>query len=172
MPSSGSHSDLVLPIEAAFSSGRELLKGGTFFLALVGVLSTCNGSLLLIGGKSEGRAVLLFSASVWLVWMAIRFVGNFRERARTAQPSGHISLTSSAIAIPGLAGTIETVRWMDLKEVLLTRDTAGTASYEFYSDEESPAILLERARVKNPQRLDGELETRATRFERTFAKLK
>lgn len=168
MPSSGSNSDLVLPIEAEFSSGRELLKGGTFFLALVGVLSTCNGSLLLISGESQGRAVLLFSAGVWLVWVAIRLVGNFRERARTAQPSGHIGLTSSAIVVPGLAGAIETVRWMDLKEVLLTRDTAGTAYYEFYSEEERPAILLERARVKDAQKLDGELQTRASKFERTF----
>lgn len=168
MPSSGSHSDLVLPIEAEVSSGRELRKGGTFFIALVGLLSACNGSLLLIGGKSEGRAVLLFSASVWLVWIAIRVVGKFRERARTAKPSGHISLTSSAITTPDLSGAIETLRWMDLKEVLLTRDTAGTAYYEFYSEEERPAIFLARARVKDAQRFDAELELRAARFERTF----
>lgn len=168
MPSSGSHSDLVIPIKAQFSSGRELLKGITFFIALVGVLSSCNGSLLLLGGKSEGRAVLLFSASVWLVWTVIRLVGKFRERARTALPTGHISLTTSVIAVPGLAGEIETVRWMDLKEVRLTRDTAGTAYYEFYSEGESPAILLARERVNDPQRLDAELRSRVTRFEMTF----
>jgi len=40
--------------------------------------------------------------------------------------------------------------------------------YEFYSEEESPAIFLARARVKDPQRLDAELESRVARFERTF----
>jgi len=168
MPSPGSHSDLVIPIKPEFNSGRELLKGLTFFIAMVGVGSTCNGSLLLLGGKPEGRAVLLFSASVWLVWTVIRMVGKLRERARTALPSGHISLTSSVIAVPGPEGKIETVRWMDLKKVRLTRDTAGTAYYEFYSEQESPTILLERSRVKDPQKLDGELQSRFTRFERTF----
>ena len=168
VPAPGPSSDVVLPVNPEFSSRRELLKGCTFFIALVGVLSACNGSLLLIGGKPEGRAVLLFSASLWLVWIAIRLVGKFRESARTAQPSGHIRLTSSAIAIPGLMGAIETLRWMDVKEVRLTRDITGTAYYEFYSEEENPAMFLERSRVQDPQRLEDELESRVAKFERTF----
>jgi len=44
-------SDVVLPTEAEFSSTRELRKGCTFFIALVGVLSGLNGLLLLIARK-------------------------------------------------------------------------------------------------------------------------
>lgn len=163
-----SHSDVTLPLEEAFSSGRELAKGLTFFIALVGTISAINGLALLISGRAQGRSVLLFSGAVWLVWIGVRAAQKIRERARIAQPAGQIRLTRSEIAIPQVSGTVETVRWMDLREVRLTRDTAGTVYYEFYAGNEMPLIVLTRSRVKNPEALDRELEGRTGKFEQTF----
>jgi hypothetical protein len=163
-----SHSDVTLPLEEAFSSRRELAKGCTFFIALVGTISAINGLTMLIVGKSQGRAVLLFSGAVWLLWIGLRAAQKIRERARIAQPAGQIRLTSSEIAVPKLSGEIETVRWMDLREVRLTRDTAGTVYYEFYAGNETPSIVLTRSRVKNPEALDRELERRIGKVKQTF----
>lgn len=168
MPKTDTRSDVTLPVDAEFSSGRELLKGLTFFVAMVGGVSACNGTLLLVTGKSQGRAVLLFSGAVWLLWIGMRFLGKSRERARTAQSSGHLRISSSAIEIPARSGEVGIVRWMDLKEVRLTRDSGGTAYYEFWSGDDAPAIVLERARVKDPQMLDAELAARGPNFQQTF----
>jgi hypothetical protein len=163
-----SHSDVTLPLEEAFSSRRELAKGCTFFIALVGTISAINGLTMLIVGKSQGRAVLLFSGAVWLLWIGLRAAQKIRERAQIAQPAGQIRLTSSEIAVPKLSGEIETVRWMDLREVRLTCDTAGTVYYEFYAGNETPSIVLTRSRVKNPEVLDRELERRTGKVKQTF----
>ena len=65
-------SDVTLPLEEAFSSGRELAKGCTFFIALVGTLSVISSLTLLISDRAQGRAVLLFSGAVWLLWIGLR----------------------------------------------------------------------------------------------------
>lgn len=160
--------DVTLPLEGAFSSGRELAKGLTFFIVLVGTISAINGLVLLISGRAQGRAVLLFSGAVWLLWIGLRVAEKIRERARIARPAGHIRLTRSEIAVPQLSGEVETVRWMDLREVRLTRDTAGTVYYEFYAGNEVPSIVLRRSRVKNPEALGRELEGRTGKVEQTF----
>jgi hypothetical protein len=163
-----SRSDVTLPLEEAFSSGRELAKGCTFFIALVGTISAINGIILLIAGKAQGRPVLLFSGAVWLLWIGLRAAQKIRERARVTEPAGQIRLSSSEIAVPKLSGEVETVRWMDLREVRLTRDPAGTVYYEFYAGNEMPSIVLTRSRVKNPEALDHELEARAGKVGQTF----
>ena len=162
------HSDVTLPLEEAFSSGRELAKGCTFFIALVGTLSAISSLTLLISDRAQGRAVLLFSGAVWLLWIGLRAAQKIRERARMAQPAAQIRLTRSEIAVPQLSGEVETVRWMDLREVRLTRDTAGTVYYEFFAGNEMPSIVVRRSRVRNPEALDRELEGRTGKFEQTF----
>jgi hypothetical protein len=160
--------DVILAVEAPFSSRSELFKGCTFFIALVAVISAINGLIILFSRPLQGRSVLLFSAAMWLLWIALRVVQLARERGRIAQPSGHIRLTSTEIAVPSLLGRIDSIRWSDLKKVRLTRDTGGTIYYEFYSGDETPSIMIERSRVRDPEVLDRELETRAAGIERTF----
>jgi hypothetical protein len=163
-----SKSEVILPLEATVSSRHELMKGCTFFLGLVGGVSAINGLLLLIGRKPEGRAVLLFSGAVWLVWFALRAVRKVRDRARITTPTGHIRLTDTEIVVPSDWEGFETMRWIDVKEVRVTRDLGGTIYYELYSNEETPGILLERSRVRNPEALDRELENRVGKLVRTF----
>lgn len=181
----GPDSQVIFAIDAPYSSKRELAKGCTFFIGLVATLSGINGLLLLLTRRPEARAVLIFSASLWLVWLASRVAHKFRERARIATPAGHIRLTATEITVPSLAAEIgtqlydlaglsndsplsETLRWMDLSEVRMTRDTAGNVYYEFYKDEKNPAIFLDRLRVREAPSFDRELEARAGKFTRTF----
>lgn len=168
--------DVILPVEKELSSGPELFKVLAFVVGVLAGGSAINGLLLVIAQEAAGRSVLQFSGVAWLVWFGLRVAQRLRELARTARPSGHIRLTGSEIAVPSLSDEIEflekapiqTVRWMDLTEVRLTRDVAGGMYYEFYSGEQAPTILLERSRVKDAAALDRELEARASEFERTF----
>jgi hypothetical protein len=169
-------SDVILPVEKELSSGPELFKVLAFVVGVLAGGSAINGLLLVIGREAAGRSVLQFSGAAWLVWFGLRMAHKMRERARTARPSGHIRLTSSEIAVPSLSheikflqkDSIQTVRWMDLKKVRLTRDVVGETYYEFFSGAETPTILFERSRVKDAAALDRELEARSSKFERTF----
>jgi hypothetical protein len=164
-----SHPDpeVRVPLEATISAKRELMKGCMFFLGLVGVVTAVNGLLLLIGRKSEGRAVLLFSGALWLAFFSIRAVNKLRDRARIARPTGHVRITSTEIVVPS-PWKVQTMRWIDVREARLTRDLGGTIYYELYSGEETPGIVLGRSRVRNPEVLDRELEKRAGNVVRTF----
>ena len=163
-----SDSDAVVALEAPFSAGRELAKGCAFFIAMVGSVSAFVGVIAVLSHQANGRSILLFSAAIWLIWIGMRAVRVARDRARGAQPSGQIRMTSSEITIPSILGPIQSIRWVDLKEVRLTRDIEGTIYYEFYAAEDAPSMVMIRSRVREPEVLDRELAAKGANVNRTF----
>lgn len=160
--------EVLIPIDAPFSVNRELLKGCSFFIGLVGAASGLSGIVLVLTRKPEGPATLVFSACIWLFLFALFVVNKRRDRARVARPAGHIRLNATELAVPSLDGEVETLRWMDLREVRMTRDTGARIFYEFYTDPEAPEIVLSRERVREVETLERELELRGASLERTF----
>jgi hypothetical protein len=160
--------EVLIPIDAPFSVHRELLKGCSFFIGLVGVASGLSGLGLVLTRKPEGPATLIFSACVWLVLCALFAFNKRRDQARVARPAGHIRLTPTELSVPSLDGGVDTLRWMDLRQVRMTRDTDASIFYEFFSDTESPEIVLRRDRVRDVEALERELQSRGATLERTF----
>lgn len=160
--------EVLIPIDAPFSVNRELLKGCSFFIGLVGAASGLSGIVLTLQKKPEGPATLIFSACIWLFLFAVFVVNKRRDRARVAKPAGHIRLTPTELAVPSLSGEVETMRWMDLRQVRMTRDTAAVIFYEFYGDNEVPEIVLRRERVRDFETLEREIQSRGTTMERAF----
>lgn len=110
------------------------------------------------------------SAPLGVIGLVLFFGARIQETRRLRDSSRHIKVTSSAITVPALAAEIgqERLRWTDLREVRLARDSGGNVYYEFYSGEKTPAMVLEWSRVLEPAQLEREIETRGVSVVRTF----
>lgn len=160
---------VIVPLKS-----RETVLGGqvrgcsVLLLVLAGLSLLFSLFVVMIQGGEAARMYLLsVSGPLLLVSLVLFFGQRLHEKRRLARSEEHVIVTSSEITVPTISGK-ERVRWIDLREVRMTRDTGGKVYYEFYSDAEAPEIVVEWSRILRPAQLEREIEAHAGPVVRAF----
>ena len=163
---------VIVPLKAPYHPAGSQLRGCSIlflYLACLGLIF--NLLIFAVEGPDQGLMYLMvITGPLLLTWLLLLSVGRIREKRRLRDVSKHIIIRSTEITVPSILEGIEfqRVRWADLREVRVTRDTVGKIYYEFYRAEQSPVIVVDASRLLDPAQLEREIEARARAVVRTF----